>query len=87
MKKNEASIEEMKVLIDEDVVNLFHTYLKYEIGIGMEDLKVRKLRASILQARELENEAKLYAQTKTHIESKVVKVGYSICFKYILTLK
>ncbi|VDK35569.1 unnamed protein product [Taenia asiatica] len=75
MKKNEASIEEAKVMIDEDVVNLFHTYLKYEIGIEMEDLKVRKLRASILQARELENEAKLYAQTKTHIESKVVKLN------------
>ncbi|KAL5966926.1 Cilia and flagella-associated protein 43, partial [Taenia solium] len=75
MKKNEASIEEAKVMINEDVVNLFHTYLKYEIGIEMEDLKVRKLRASILQARELENEAKLYAQTKSHIESKVVKLN------------
>ncbi|KAL5112964.1 Cilia and flagella-associated protein 43 [Taenia crassiceps] len=75
VKKNEASIEETKVLINEDVVNLFQTYLKYEIAIKMEDLKVRKLRASILQARELENEAKLYAQTKSQIESKVAKLS------------
>ncbi|VDM35377.1 unnamed protein product [Hydatigera taeniaeformis] len=75
MRKNEAAIEETKAMINEDIVKLFHTYIKYEIGIEMEDLKVRKLRASILQARELENEAKLYAQTKTHIEAKVVKLN------------
>ncbi|EUB61638.1 WD repeat-containing protein [Echinococcus granulosus] len=75
MNKNEASIEETKLTINKDVVNLFHTYLRYEIGIEMEELKVRKLRASILQARELENEAKLYSQTKTHIESKVSKLN------------
>ena len=61
--------------MNEDVKSLFQTYLQCEIGISMEDIKVWKLRTSILQARELQDEAKLYDQMKITINSKIVKVG------------
>ena len=75
MKKNETFIEETKTAVNQDVKKLFQSYLQYEIAISMEEIKVYKLRASILQARELQEEAKLYDKMKVTIEKKVSKVS------------
>ncbi|KAM7540905.1 hypothetical protein Aperf_G00000045047 [Anoplocephala perfoliata] len=74
VKKNEMAIEEAKSIINEDVTNLFKSYLQYEIALKMEDLKVWKLRASILQARELQEEEKFYNQIKAELERKIEKL-------------
>lgn len=81
MKKNEIAIEEAKSTINEDVANLFKSYLQYEIALKMEDLKIWKLRASILQARELQDEERFYNQMKAELEQKVEKVRHRSLFE------
>ncbi|VUZ55707.1 unnamed protein product, partial [Hymenolepis diminuta] len=73
VKKNETAIEETKSLIDEEIANLFKSYIKYEVALRMEELQVWKLKASVLQARELNDEEEFYNQTKIDLAQRIEK--------------
>ncbi|VDL46436.1 unnamed protein product [Hymenolepis diminuta] len=72
-RKNETAIEETKSLIDEEIANLFKSYIKYEVALRMEELQVWKLKASVLQARELNDEEEFYNQTKIDLAQRIEK--------------
>ncbi|VDO03183.1 unnamed protein product [Rodentolepis nana] len=74
IKKNETAIEEIKSTVDEEVINLFKSYIKYEVALKMEEIQVWKLKASVLQARELQDEEKYYGQRKDDLKQRIEKL-------------
>nr|CUU00485.1 hypothetical transcript [Hymenolepis microstoma] len=73
VKKNETAIEEIKSIVDEEVINLFKSYIKYEVALKIEELQVWKLKASVLQARELQYEEKYYGQRRDDLKQRIEK--------------
>lgn len=86
MKKHGAFIEETKQSFNKAVGELFQTYIKYEIGLKMENLNVAYMRTSMLVARELIEKRALSVERKDFLEvlsSRVWHSKFEICLSLI----
>lgn len=66
MKKNQAAIDETKDKFDEFVVALFERMLKYEFAILQEDLKIWKMKTSMLLEKDMHNYEAIL-ETRSHV--------------------
>ncbi len=83
MKKNQTAIDDMENEFNNAVTKLFHLYLSYETGIKMEDLKIWKMRTSMLVARELQSQSRMYTERKAQLEVRTEKVDLAtLAFRF-----
>ncbi|VDL94261.1 unnamed protein product [Schistocephalus solidus] len=74
MKKNMAAIDEAKAKFNENMVELFATWLRYEVAILQEVVKIWKLKSSILLDEELRHHELVLQERVVDLQQRLEKL-------------